>query len=156
MASPNHDQVTMPIIMAKQGHLYVIGMLHRPGIASFMYYLEHQYFPPAEVTLNDLYQLYHTDYQTVTYLIAEIPAKGAVTSSQLHQLAANYGLRLVNGKPFDGQSEFPIECTADACFTLETADHGLFRQQLVEAGSIDALLMAEYHALPRGASLSSM
>lgn len=111
----------MEIINGKKGCIYIIGYLHRPGCASFASDLENRYYP-VDTELNDLYNIFVTKYSDLMHYIIEIPAdKGC--HNRLEGIAKDHGLKLMNGKPWNGIDEFPVRCMPDACYTLEIGDH---------------------------------
>lgn len=115
----------MEIIKAKAGCVYIIGQLHRPGCMTFALELEHKHFSPDDEEQNGNFNMFMTKYgdDDVLFYIIEIPGSTPITKCE--QIATQCNLKLVNGKPFDGHSEFPADCAANACFTLETVNHNI-------------------------------
>jgi hypothetical protein len=112
----------MDILQGKKGFIYIIGMYFRPGCLSYATDLEHKYFSPKCPDLNELYNLFTIKYDSIMYFIIEIPSTVEVFE-KCQTLASEYNLKLVEGKPWNGVTEFPVKCLADACFTLEILDH---------------------------------
>ncbi len=111
----------MEVLPAKNGCMYIICHLTRPGGLSFAMDLEHRYYNPSEA-INETFQIFNVTYDGGTHFVIEIPA-GRESYNQATEVAAEFNLKLVPGKPFNGLEEFPVRCTADKCFVLETVDH---------------------------------
>jgi hypothetical protein len=111
----------MQVIEAKQGCMYFICHLFRPGGLTFATELEHRFYPPDEA-INEVFQIFNVTYGAGPHYAIEIPASKQAYQ-QAETLAEEMNLKLVPGKPFNGQDEFPIRCAADKCFVLETAVH---------------------------------
>lgn len=114
----------MDIIHGKQGHIYIIGYIYRLGCLSFITELEHKHYPPG-TQLNDLFNVYMVKYSDMLYNVIEIPCNKTIIE-KCHGIAIVNGLKMVSGKPWNGKMEFPVNCKAEACFTLETTDHKLY------------------------------
>jgi len=117
----------MEIITAKQGYIYIVGYIYRPGCLTFTTELEHTCFPP-NTELNELFNIYMVTYTEMMFNVVEIP-KTNETLEHCYSIANSSGLRLVPGKPWNGKKEFPVNCKPDACFTLETAKHSKYANQ---------------------------
>lgn len=111
----------MDVLSAKNGCMYIICHLTRPGGVSFAMELEHRYYYPGEA-INEIFQIFNVTYDGGTHFVIEIPA-GLQAYNQVTEVAAEFNLKIVPGKPFNGHEEFPVRCTADKCFVLETVDH---------------------------------
>ena len=111
----------MNIVQAKAGSMYLICHLFRPGGLTFVTDLENTYYPPEE-DINDLFNIFHVTYDGGAHFVVEIPAsRAAYTTAE--EVATKCNLKLVPGKPFNGHTEFPVQCLADKCFVLETLNH---------------------------------
>ena len=109
----------MDILQAKKGCLYLIGHLCRPGVMSFLVELEDSHY--GEEPMSELFALFNITYEGGLHLVIEIPAS-TLSYRQAEIIAENNGLKLVNGKPFNGIEEFPVQCLPDACFVLENKE----------------------------------
>jgi hypothetical protein len=111
----------MEVLEAKVGCMYLICHLYRPGGLTFATELEHRHYPPDE-PINEVFAIFNVTYNGGPHFTIEIPAsKQAFT--QAEELATELNLKLVPGKPYNGQDEFPIRCAPDKCFVLETRNH---------------------------------
>ena len=108
-------------ITGKANSMYIICHLCRPGGLTFLTNLENTYYPPEE-DINDLFNVFHVTYEGGAHFVVEIP-------SSLHayktaeDIAEQLNLKMVPGKPFNGHTEFPVQCLPDKCFVLETLNH---------------------------------
>lgn len=102
----------------KMGYIYIIGNLFRKGVASFISELEFVHYPP-ETEANDKFNVFYTTYQNMVHVIAEIPSRDYGLADLI---AVKTGLRLVPGKPHDGNEPFSLKCGDGCCFTLEFID----------------------------------
>jgi hypothetical protein len=104
----------------RQGCIYFIGCLIRPGAIDFATQLEEQYFAP-DTSANEDYNIIQINYSCLPHYIIEVP-QGC--HQLANELATLYNLKLVNGKPQSiGGEAFALSCSGDMCFTLETLDH---------------------------------
>uniref|UniRef100_A0A6C0J4H9 Uncharacterized protein n=1 Tax=viral metagenome TaxID=1070528 RepID=A0A6C0J4H9_9ZZZZ len=117
----------MEIIEAKQGCVYIIGYVYRPGCVSFSVELEHVHYPP-DTDLNTLYQIFSVKYNDMMHYVIEIK-KNNTSIEQCYKLSCKHNLKLVSGKPWNGTDEFPVKCMPEACFTLETIKHDKYTEQ---------------------------
>lgn len=108
---------------AKQRCLYIVGSIYRPGCLTFAMELEHEYYPPSSA-VNELFNMLQTSYSGIMYYIIEIPSTGN-SMKNAEKVATGCNLVLKPGKPYNGKTEFPVNCSADCCFTLETLDHDI-------------------------------
>jgi hypothetical protein len=110
----------MDTLHAKNGYLYIIGCLMRPGVLTFATDLEYHHYPP-DTDLNDAYNIYRITYAEAPFYIIEIPSKDYKIAEQV---AAIMNLKLQNGKPYNALAgEFRLACDSHSCFSLETLDH---------------------------------
>jgi hypothetical protein len=109
------------LICGKSGSMYIICHLYRPGALNFATELEYRHFPPDE-KINELYNIFNVTYDGGMHYVIEIPA-GLQSYDIASEIAQEFNLKMVPGKPFNGRAEFPVQCSADKCFVLETADH---------------------------------
>lgn len=100
-------------LVTKTGSVYIIAAIYRPGVPEFMKELEHLFYEP-DTEKNEKFNLFVIKYTGMPYVVIEVPDLRGVS-----ELSAKHNLKLVNGKPYDGNMEFPVECKADACFTME-------------------------------------
>jgi hypothetical protein len=121
----------MEVIEAKNGCMYIICHIYRPGGITFANELEHQFYPPDE-PVNEVFQIFNVTYNGGPHFAIEIPA-GKQAYEQAASLATQINLKLVPGKPYNGVDEFPIKCSADKCFVLETVDHASLGNIIEEA-----------------------
>jgi hypothetical protein len=105
----------MDILLAKKACLYIISHMYRPKAIQFAVELENLYYPP-DTDSNDSYQIFNVTYEGGMHYVIEIPMQDY---HKAEKLANNHGLKMVAGKPFNGIKEFPVNCSADACFVLE-------------------------------------
>ena len=101
-------------LTAKKGSVYLISSLHRLGSLKFAVYLEYKYY--MEV---DDYQIFYIEYHGIPHYIIEVPARDMDKVSAVSQ---ECGLKCVNGKPYGGADDFRLQCSGDACFTLESIE----------------------------------
>ena len=122
----------MDIINAKKGCLYIIGHVFRPCTLTFLTELEERYYTP-DTPMNDLFNLFNVTYEGGMHYVIEIPA-GSEYFEQVKIIADENNLNVVNGKPFNGIEEFPVNCLADHCFVLENKEHNItwegYKQEL--------------------------
>ena len=119
---------------ARQGCIYLIGCLYRPGALRFATSLESVYFPP-DTDANDDYNIYQINYCNLPHYIIEVPCD---CYEKAVKLATMYNLKLVNGKPNNpAADEFRLSCAGDQCFTLETLDMSLLPADLHEVLSAE-------------------
>lgn len=111
-------------LIGKQACIYIIGQTCRPNALQFLVELEHTFYHPEDEHLNDSFQVFTVKYSNALFFVAEL-AQPLPAPSKLNEVAEGHNLRLVSGKPFDGVDEFPANCRADACFTLEIKDYSL-------------------------------
>lgn len=120
-------------IVAKSGCIYIIADCHRPGTLTFAAELEHQYYPP-DTELNEYYNLFNVKYaKSMLFYVIEVTTGKYMTRGKLDNLAKRNNLKLVYGKPYDGNNEFPVKCLPEHCFTLETRDHKKLDKDIVKA-----------------------
>ena len=114
-------------MIGRQGCIYLISSVYRPGAIYFAMALENQYFIP-DTAANDEFNILQINYCGLTHYIIEIPN----TYYDIAQtLATEYNLKLVSGKPEAiGHESFRFSCAADTCFTLETLDQSLLERDL--------------------------
>lgn len=136
-------------LVGKQGAIYIIGQIHRPGTMSFMVELEHTHYDPANEELNEAFHVFTLMYNNAMFFVIELDPYERPDTATLHALALRYRLELVNGKPYNGKYEFPARCAPDTCFTLETRNH----DELSRLGN--QLVIEELGALTAGRSASS-
>jgi hypothetical protein len=117
----------MEILQAKKGCLYIICHLYRPGAITFVTELEHEYYTP-ETPMADLFSLFNITYEGGLHFVIEIPSSKK-SYDQVESLAKLHNLKLVNGKPYNGAQEFPVNCLPDACFVLENIEQVEFTQE---------------------------
>jgi hypothetical protein len=121
----------MDIIQAKAGSMYIICHFSRPGGLSFVTQLETTYYPPDK-DINDLFNIFHVSYDGGPHFVIEVPAS-AQSYKAAEEVAGKCNLKLAPGKPFNGITEFPVQCFADKCFVLETLNHeSMSQESLIE------------------------
>jgi hypothetical protein len=121
-------------LQTKAGCIYIICHILRPGGISFATELEHRHYPPDE-PINDLFSIFNVTYQGGVHFVIELPT-GKQAYDQACSVAAEFNLKLVPGKPYNGVEEFPVNCLADHCFVLETVDHLKIGNILEEANGL--------------------
>jgi len=103
---------------ARQGCIYLIACLLRPGAIDFATQLEEDFFTP-DTDANSDYNIIQINYCSLPHYILELPC---AIYPEAEALAREYNLQLVPGKPHCiGGSEFSLSCSGDMCFTLETS-----------------------------------
>ncbi len=109
---------TVDAVDAKKGSIYIIANLHRLGALKFAVYLEYTNYAP-DTELYGKYNIFYIEYHGVPHYIIEIPASDI---DKVYTLAASCNLTVVNGKPYGGADDFKLNCSGDACITLESID----------------------------------
>jgi hypothetical protein len=109
-------------VQGKAGSMYIICHLCRPGGLTFVKEYENTYYPPEEA-INDLFNIFHVTYDGGAHYVVEVPSSAAAYKGA-EETALKCNLKMVPGKPFNGVKEFPIQCSPDKCFVLETLNHG--------------------------------
>ena len=117
-AEPGHSSAyaTLENLNGRNGCIYIVCPLVRPGALMFATKLEHEHYPVGSV-LNDAYHIFHINYCDTPYYIIEIPGSDLGTASRLAQ---ECNLKPLNGKPFSPGHNFNLLCDAMSCFTLES------------------------------------
>lgn len=110
----------MEILQAKKGCLYIICHVYRPGAITFVTELEHTYYTP-DTPMEELFALFNITYEGGLHFVIEVPSNKN-SYEQIFNLAKENNLKLVNGKPYNGKEEFPVNCLPDACFVLENIE----------------------------------
>ncbi len=95
--------------------------MFRLGGITFATELEHRHYPPDE-DINDLFTVFTVTYHGGAHFVIEIPSS-KIAYEQAALVAKECNLCLVPGKPFNGLTEFPVNCLPDHCFVLETINH---------------------------------
>ena len=121
-------------LQTKAGCTYIICHMLRPGGISFVTELEHRHYPPDE-SINDLFTIFNVSYHGGMHFVIELPA-GKQAYEQAIAVAAEFNLKLVPGKPYNGGEEFPVKCLPDHCFVLETVDHSQVGDIMKEANRL--------------------
>jgi hypothetical protein len=132
------------IIQTKAGYMYIICHLFRPGGITFATELEHRHYPPDEV-INDLFTIFNITYHGGTHFVIEIPSS-KIAYEQADAVAKECNLNLVPGKPFNGLTEFPVNCLPDHCFVLETLNHDATTE--IEPVLVEAERLREKYSNP--------
>ena len=140
----------------KSNYLYIILTMYRPGAVTFMTKLEHEFFPPHDQKLNDLYTVHFMKHEEQPYVVLGVPMEYL---EQCKNLAEQNCLKLVNGTPVttyikeinDGDNEpeidqrpFPIHHSLDLTYTLENLKSYEAPERLQKALQIERNLIQRY------------
>lgn len=103
----------------KSNFIYIIAASYRPGVATFVTFLEHIYV--GLKNSEEMFDIFTVQFAGAKYIIVGVSRDH---SEKCIRLANKLKLRMKSGKPVvNGTQHFPFSHSEDSTFTLENTDH---------------------------------